>query len=93
VANYSKGEAKLPWRIDWPARWNALGVTVEPFGKDHASPGGSFSTGRRICKEIFGSPAPEPVPYEWINLKGQGAMSSSKGIAIPIDAMVEVIPP
>jgi lysyl-tRNA synthetase class 1 len=93
VADYSKGEAKLPWRIDWPARWNALGVTVEPFGKDHASPGGSFSTGRRICKEIFGSPAPEPVPYEWINLKGQGAMSSSKGIAIPIDAMVEVIPP
>jgi lysyl-tRNA synthetase class 1 len=23
---------KLTWRVDWPARWHALGVTVEPFG-------------------------------------------------------------
>ncbi|MGI0148902.1 MAG: lysine--tRNA ligase, partial [Thermoplasmata archaeon] len=29
------GGGKLAWRIDWPARWMELGVTVEPFGKDH----------------------------------------------------------
>jgi len=92
TADYSKGEAKLPWRIDWPARWSAFPVTVEPFGKDHASPGGSYATGRRICREIFNTPPPEPVPYEWINLKGEGAMSSSKGIAVTIDTMLEVLP-
>jgi len=92
TADYSKGEAKLPWRIDWPARWSAFSVTVEPFGKDHASPGGSYATGRRICQDVFGSPPPEPVPYEWINLKGAGAMSSSKGIAVPIETMLEVVP-
>jgi len=91
-ADYSKGQAKLPWRIDWPARWSVLGVTVEPFGKDHSSPGGSYATGRRICQEIFGWKPPEAIPYEWINLKGQGAMSSSKGIAITIDTMLEAIP-
>lgn len=93
TADYSKGEAKLPWRIDWPARWSAYPVTVEPFGKDHASPGGSYATGRRICEEVFGVPAPEPVPYEWINLKGQGAMSKSKGIGVTIEDMVDVVPP
>ena len=53
VADYSKGEAKLPWRIDWAARWSALGVTVEPFGKDHASPGGSYATGRKNLQRDF----------------------------------------
>jgi lysyl-tRNA synthetase, class I len=91
--DYSEGGAKLPWRIDWPARWNALGVTVEPFGKDHSSPGGSYDTGKRMVREIFGTDPPEPVPYEWINLKGQGAMSSSKGIAISIGDIVDVVPP
>ena len=30
---YSKGEVKLDWRIDWPARWWLIGVAVEPFGR------------------------------------------------------------
>ncbi|HEX2729661.1 MAG TPA: lysine--tRNA ligase, partial [Rubrobacteraceae bacterium] len=34
VANYSKGEGKLGWRTELAARWKALGVTFEPFGKD-----------------------------------------------------------
>jgi len=27
------GVGKLPWRVDWPARWKMLGVTFEPCGK------------------------------------------------------------
>ena len=38
------GGGKLVWRIDWPARWCMLGVTVEPFGKDHSTRGGSYDT-------------------------------------------------
>ena len=34
VADYSKGEGKLSWRVELAARWKALGVTFEPFGKD-----------------------------------------------------------
>ncbi|MBI4363059.1 MAG: lysine--tRNA ligase, partial [Euryarchaeota archaeon] len=36
------GGGKLGWRIDWPARWRLLGVTVEPFGKDIGAAGGSY---------------------------------------------------
>ncbi|MDD3925540.1 MAG: lysine--tRNA ligase [bacterium] len=93
TADYSIGEAKLVWRVDWPARWKALGVTMEPFGKDHAAPGGSYDTGIRISREIFGYEPPFPMVYEWIYLKGQGAMSSSTGVAVSIEDMLELLPP
>lgn len=93
VADYSKGEAKLPWRLDWPGRWKIFGVTVEPFGKDHATAGGSYDTGRVIVEEVFGYSPPYPFIYEWIYLKGKGAMSSSKGIAISINEILEILPP
>ncbi|RBQ24829.1 MAG: Lysine--tRNA ligase [Methanocorpusculum sp. MCE] len=93
VSDYSKGEGKLVWRVDWPMRWSVHGVTVEPFGKDHASPGGSYDTGKIITKEIFGYNAPVPVTYEWISLKGKGEMHSSKGVVLTIRDMLDVVPP
>lgn len=92
TAPVSQG-GKLTWRVDWPARWQALGVTVEPFGKDHASRGGSYDTGKRIVREVFGGEPPYPVPYEWIALKGQGDMSSSKGNLVSIFNLAQTIPP
>jgi lysyl-tRNA synthetase class 1 len=88
-----KDEGKLPWRIEWPAKWFALNVTVEPFGKDHGAPGGSYDTGKRIVEEIFGHPAPVPMIYERILLKGKGAMHSSTGIAIAASEMMKFSPP
>jgi lysyl-tRNA synthetase class 1 len=79
--------------VDWPARWHALGVTVEPFGKDHASRGGSYDTGKRIMQEVFGGTPPYPIPYEWVGLRGQGDMSSSKGNLVSIFNLTQTIPP
>jgi lysyl-tRNA synthetase class 1 len=87
------GGGKLVWRIDWPARWKMLGVTVEPFGKDHATRGGSYDTGARIVREVFDGEPPFPIPYEWIRLKGRGDMSSSKGNVLSIERVLEVAPP
>jgi len=87
------GGGKLVWRVDWPAKWLVLGVTFEPFGKDHATRGGSYATGERICKEIFGTPPPMPLVYEWIRLGGVGDMSSSKGNVVTISEMLEILPP
>ncbi len=87
------GGGKLTWRVDWPARWTVLGVTVEPFGKDHATRGGSYDTGARIAREIFDYEPPLPVPYEWISLKGQGDMSSSKGNVLSIHEVLDLVPP
>jgi lysyl-tRNA synthetase class 1 len=87
------GGGKLTWRVDWPARWQIFGVTVEPFGKDHASKGSSYDTGVRIAREVYGIEPPYPVPYEWLSLAGKGDMSSSKGNVLSIHAMLEVVPP
>ncbi|MEZ4703769.1 MAG: lysine--tRNA ligase [Bdellovibrionota bacterium] len=87
------GGGKLTWRLDWPARWQMLGVRFEPFGKDHASKGGSYDTAIRFAREIFNYEPPYPATYEWISLKGGGDMSSSKGNVLSIAEMVDVIPP
>jgi lysyl-tRNA synthetase class 1 len=88
-----RGGGKLTWRVDWPARWARIPVTVEPFGKDHATRGGSYDTGARICREVFDAPPPFPVTYEWISFKGMGDMSKSKGNVLSVERMLEVVPP
>ncbi len=93
VADYSKGEGKLGWRVELAARWKALGVTFEPFGKDHTSRGGSTDTADRMAREVFGYPVPGRYEYEWIQLKGKGAMSSSKGIVLLPRDLLEIMPP
>jgi lysyl-tRNA synthetase class 1 len=87
------GGGKLVWRIDWPARWKTLGVTVEPFGKDHSTRGGSYDTGVRIAREVFQIEPPFPIPYEWIRLKGKGDMSSSRGNVLSVGDVLRAVPP
>lgn len=87
------GIGKLPWRVDWPARWKMLGVTFEPFGKDHAAAGSSWDTGKVISERIFNYPPPHHVVYEFIQLKGKGAMHSSKGTAVSAEEMLKMTPP
>ncbi len=94
TADVTKGGiGKLPWRIDWPARWKILGVTFEPFGKDHGTVGGTHDTGVAIAKEIFGYNPPKYIMYEFILLKGKGAMHSSTGTALSADEMLKMTPP
>ena len=91
-SDITKGEGKLPWRIDWPAKWSWIGVTCEAFGKDHGAAGGSYATGREIST-LLGHQPPQPLTYEWISLRGKGAMSSSAGNTIgPIEAL-RLVPP
>ncbi|MCC7543107.1 lysine--tRNA ligase [bacterium] len=93
-ADIRAGEVKLDWRVDWPARWHMLGVTVEGFGKEHATKGGSYDTGSAIQREVFGTEPPIPVPFNPINLKGDTRkMSSSIGNLVTIDQALEFIPP
>ncbi len=83
---------KLTWRVEWAARWQILGVTCEPFGKEHSAAGGSYDTSKVISKDIFGYPPPVPVLYEHILVAGR-KMSKSKGNVIPLSALLDVLPP
>jgi len=85
-------EGKMPWRVDWAAKWGVHGITCEPAGKDHGAAGGSYDTGIPIC-EMLGSKPPHKMVYEWIQLKGMGPMSSSTGLTVgPMDALA-LVPP
>jgi lysyl-tRNA synthetase class 1 len=83
---------KLTWRVEWAARWKILGITCEPFGKEHSAAGGSYDTSKVISKEIFDYDPPEPVLYEHILVDGE-KMSKSKGNVIALEELLEVLPP
>ena len=92
MSDIRTAQGKLPWRIDWAAKWGIHGITCEPAGKDHGAAGGSYDTGIPIC-EMLGSEPPHKMVYEWIQLKGMGPMSSSKGLTVgPMDALA-LVPP
>ncbi len=91
---YDKGDVKLDWRIDWPARWWQLKVGVEPFGRDHATKGGSYDTGVALAEKVFQTEPPLAVPYDFVNMTGDTKkMSASKGTGLDAEGVVKVLPP
>lgn len=86
------GKGKLPWKVDWPAHWKVLGVTIEGAGKDHSSAGGSRDIARALCEEVFKISDPYNLPYEFFLLGGK-KMSSSKGIGLKARDLTELLPP
>lgn len=85
-------KGKLPWKVEWPAKWKTIGVTVEGGGKDHMSAGGSYDLSSQIAQEIFTYTPPFPLPYEFF-LVGGKKMSSSKGLGSSASDMLEILPP
>lgn len=93
TVSYAHGEVKLNWRIDWPARWSMLDVQAEPFGRDHATKGGSYDTGVELVKQVFGAQPPLPVPYNFINKTGDTKkMSKSAGDTITAADLLKLLP-
>lgn len=75
------GNVKLQWKPDFGARWAALGVDFEMYGKDHSSNTEIYDG---ICKVLGGRP-PEHFVYElFLDENGQ-KISKSKGNGITID--------
>lgn len=85
------GTGKMVWRVEWPAKWAALGVTIEGEGKDHASRGGSRDTADAISREVFKYDPPADIPYEHF-LFGGKKMSSSKGIGATAVDVAQILP-
>ncbi len=74
-------DSKLNWRIEWTGVWNVLQVDFEPYGKDHATPGGSRDSCVDLAVNVFKFQPPEGEWYEWvaIRLGGREADMSSSG--------------
>ncbi|MCF7844287.1 MAG: lysine--tRNA ligase [Kiritimatiellales bacterium] len=86
------GNAKLPWKVEWPAKWKVLGVDIEGAGKDHATSGGSREIAARISEEVFHYPNPFDIPYEFFNFQGK-KMSASKGLGASAKEVADMLPP
>ncbi|MDX1976569.1 MAG: lysine--tRNA ligase [Pseudanabaenaceae cyanobacterium bins.68] len=85
------GRGKLPWKVEWVAKWDLLGVTVEMAGKDHSQKGGSREVANAICESVLGKPAPFHSPYEFILVNGT-KMSSSKGVGSGAKEIADLLP-
>ena len=83
-------EGKLPWRFEWPAQWQLLGVDFEPFGKDHAE--GSWPSGQDVARNVLEIEPPVPMVYEWFTLEGE-PFSSSEGNVILVSDVLELLEP
>ena len=75
-ADIRKGEGKLGWKVEFAARWKALDIRFEPFGKDISD---SVRVNDRICREIFGWAPPFHARYEMYLDKSGKKISKSAG--------------
>ncbi|MGH1452324.1 MAG: lysine--tRNA ligase [Paracoccaceae bacterium] len=75
------GNVKLQWKPDFGARWAALDVDFEMYGKDHSTNTPIYD---RIC-EILGGKKPEHFTYELFLDENGEKISKSKGNGLTID--------
>ncbi|NJK33696.1 MAG: lysine--tRNA ligase [Oscillatoriales cyanobacterium SM2_2_1] len=86
------GNGKLPWKVEWVAKWDLVGVTIELAGKDHSQKGGSRDVANDICRRVLKKEPPFHAPYEFILVNGT-KMSSSKGVGSSAKEIAALLPP
>jgi lysyl-tRNA synthetase, class I len=82
------GNVKLQWKPDFGARWAALGVDFEMFGKDHGPNAPLYD---KICVAL-GGVAPEHYIYELFLDQNGEKISKSKGNGLTIDEWLAYAP-
>jgi lysyl-tRNA synthetase, class I len=85
------GSAKLPWKVEWAAKFKVLDVDIEGAGKDHSTRGGSREISEAISREVFGHEPPFNIPYEFFQVGGK-KMSSSKGAGSSSKEIADLLP-
>lgn len=90
-SNGNSIKGKMPWKVEWAVKWQAIGVTIEGAGKDHMSAGGSHDLASRVAQRVLNYPVPYPIAYEWILIGGR-KMSSSRGVGVAASDMLEILP-
>ncbi len=85
------GNASLPWKVEWPAKFKVMNVDIEGGGKDHSTKGGSRDVANHISREVFSYNPPYDIPYEFF-LVGGAKMSSSKGRGSSAGEVSDLLP-
>jgi lysyl-tRNA synthetase class 1 len=86
------GNATLPWKVEWAAKFKVYDVKIEGAGKDHSTKGGSRDVARQISEQVFEYKNPFDIPYEFFLIGGK-KMSSSKGSGSSSKEIADLVPP
>ncbi len=86
------GAGKLPWKLEWVAKWATFPVAIEGAGEDHNTKGGSRDVAAQCLKAIYGREAPLNIPYSFVLVDG-AKMSSSKGLGVSARQVADFLPP
>jgi lysyl-tRNA synthetase class 1 len=78
-ADIKDGRGKIPWKGEFAARWDALKINFEAYGKDLLE---SVRVNDRICEEILGYPPPFHVRYEFFLGKSGQKISKSRSVDV-----------
>jgi lysyl-tRNA synthetase class 1 len=73
------GDGKLSWKVEFAARWSALNINYEGYGKDLIE---SVRANDRVMEEVLGEPPPFHTRYEHFIDKTGSKISKSVGNVI-----------
>jgi lysyl-tRNA synthetase class 1 len=80
-ANICKGEGKLAWKVEFAARWHAMDVRFEAYGKDIMD---SVRINDWVASEVLGFVHPLHVRYElFLDKRGKKISKSSGNVLTP----------
>ena len=78
-ARIQRGDGKLAWKVEFAARWRALDIRFEAYGKDILD---SVRINDWVASEVLGFPHPMHVKYELFLDKSGKKISKSSGNVI-----------
>jgi lysyl-tRNA synthetase class 1 len=82
-AKISEGEGKLMWKVEFAARWAALGIRFEAYGKELTD---SVKINDWVAGKVLDYPPPYHARYELFQDKSGRKMSKSVGnLVTPIE--------
>ena len=86
------GNGKLPWKMEWVAKWMTFGITIEGGGMDHNTKGGARDVTEAVFETVFKKKSPINIPYGFF-LFDKAKMSSSKGIGASAKEIMDFLSP
>ena len=84
------GRGKLSWKVEFAARWSALKVNYEAYGKELIA---SVKANDRIMEEVLGEPPPFHTRYEHFLDKTGAKVSKSVGNVLAPQLWLRYAPP
>ena len=83
VSRLGSDRGKLAWKVEFAARWAALDVRFEAYGKDIMD---SVRVNDWVCSHILGRAPPHHARYEMFLDRGGRKISKSSGSAVTAQA-------